>query len=959
MMLFLLSLPAGASDGEIIVARVDRVGAAQSVGLLAGDRLLGWRHAQQPDWQPLSGATQLWQLELDAGDYQAVTLRLERQGQPRTVALQGRDWRLALRCTRRKQVIDRPCLAQRELRTALRLGAAEQIESAWQAIAARDDRPLANLILWKTLNELDVDSLTRAPVRDWLAEQALPALDADLPVGAIALAHYTLNLASTAEAERAAILARLQPWLERESAPPEVVLAVINAQLKFVDADVADALRARASELCEQRQWADRRCLETLIALGERAIGEDDFEGARQHCGRAVELAGSVPRWQSARAVALICQSSNHLYLGDFASAEGYARQARELAAAHHLGLTRRAQANNQLGLVQEQQGNRDQAVIAYAEALSILGDTDPENSARIMVNRANALWGLQRLDEAKSQYERAIATTGDPQTRLGAQIGFQVLLIEAKDWATADALSAQLLERARADFPSSRIHAVVAANSAEVARELGELEREHALLREALEVLQQMGANNWRVASRYHELAQNLYARGQFEAALQHARQAVAVIDQQIAQLGGDELTRINFRDQFERIYRNWIALLLEAEQVQQAAAASRRYRWQEMRRLAARRGQPAQPQSPPDLASNQALLSYLQLGQRSVVFVSTGSGASRHTEVVDLPGESGELAEAARRWRTQLAFAPDPAQVETEVAAARRVYDLVFAPLEAHLSGVDELILQLDGPLRSIPFAALVDRAGSEGNRPARLLDRFLLRESFAALPAEHFQVSLDSVVGIAAGATDAARSAGWAPLRGAQRELRMLSGRFGSRARLIDQEQASEAALRRVLQQPKLLHIAAHAVADPVQPLQSYVVLNPPPSIDKNDAGHHDTADDGKLHAEEVLALDLRGTAVVVAGCETALGRDSRSDGLLGLRYAFHGAGAPVVVASLWRVADQATADLFQHYYAHLLDHRRADLALRQAQLAMLDQPGPHAHPYYWAGLVVSEL
>jgi CHAT domain-containing protein len=64
----------------------------------------------------------------------------------------------------------------------------------------------------------------------------------------------------------------------------------------------------------------------------------------------------------------------------------------------------------------------------------------------------------------------------------------------------------------------------------------------------------------------------------------------------------------------------------------------------------------------------------------------------------------------------------------------------------------------------------------------------------------------------------------------------------------------------------------------------------------------------------------------------------------------------AGAPRVVASLWKVPDRATADLMKHFYrAMLVERMRPAAALRAAQAA-LRRDSRTANPYYWAGFLL---
>jgi CHAT domain-containing protein/tetratricopeptide (TPR) repeat protein len=100
-----------------------------------------------------------------------------------------------------------------------------------------------------------------------------------------------------------------------------------------------------------------------------------------------------------------------------------------------------------------------------------------------------------------------------------------------------------------------------------------------------------------------------------------------------------------------------------------------------------------------------------------------------------------------------------------------------------------------------------------------------------------------------------------------------------------------------------------------------------------------------DDGILTAEEVQALDLRGTELVVlSACETGLGKLEYGQGVMGLQRAFQAAGARAVIASLWKVDDAATTVLMEQFYTNLWSKRMPKLeALRHAQLTVLDNPG----------------
>ena len=95
---------------------------------------------------------------------------------------------------------------------------------------------------------------------------------------------------------------------------------------------------------------------------------------------------------------------------------------------------------------------------------------------------------------------------------------------------------------------------------------------------------------------------------------------------------------------------------------------------------------------------------------------------------------------------------------------------------------------------------------------------------------------------------------------------------------------------------------------------------------------------------MTAEEVAGLDLRGCELaVLSACETGRGQIAGGEGVIGLQRAFHEAGARRVVASLWKVDDDATRRLMEQFYTALSARGRPARtrcsAARAAQLEML--------------------
>jgi CHAT domain-containing protein len=106
---------------------------------------------------------------------------------------------------------------------------------------------------------------------------------------------------------------------------------------------------------------------------------------------------------------------------------------------------------------------------------------------------------------------------------------------------------------------------------------------------------------------------------------------------------------------------------------------------------------------------------------------------------------------------------------------------------------------------------------------------------------------------------------------------------------------------------------------------------------------------------LRQHDVYGMSLNADLVVLAGCETGVGREMRGEGLLGLSRAFFYAGTSRVVASLWQVEEGSTMKLVTDFLRRTGKGEPYAAALRHAQLTVAADPRYRA-PYYWAGFVL---
>jgi hypothetical protein len=142
---------------------------------------------------------------------------------------------------------------------------------------------------------------------------------------------------------------------------------------------------------------------------------------------------------------------------------------------------------------------------------------------------------------------------------------------------------------------------------------------------------------------------------------------------------------------------------------------------------------------------------------------------------------------------------------------------------------------------------------------------------------------------------------------------------------------------------LGQFSVIHLALHGYVDPEIPDRSALVFAP----------QAQPTDDGLLQIREIRNLHLNASLVTLSACNTGVGPVGE-EGVASIVNAFIEAGSQSVVSTLWELEDHATAHLMTTFYGHLGQLEEKAVALRQAQLEMLNSGAP---PYYWAGFVLA--
>jgi CHAT domain-containing protein len=374
--------------------------------------------------------------------------------------------------------------------------------------------------------------------------------------------------------------------------------------------------------------------------------------------------------------------------------------------------------------------------------------------------------------------------------------------------------------------------------------------------------------------------------------------------------------------------------------------------------------------------------LLEYQLGAERSHVWAVTREGANAY----ELP-KASEIEAAARRWHELLSAGPVAGGGSEELhKQGAALTTMLLSPVAGHL-GARRLLIVADGALQYTPFSALPAPGKPDTplvvdhevvTAPSASLIAVLRRQRGRRTPARKTLAVLADPVFDAGDEriepqerkTVARAVAPVAPARDVTRSASEVGLRDGSISRLpftrreaeailalvppVERMQALDFAASRAtatspeLAQYRYVHFATHGFANSAHPELSGIVLSLVDAKGQEQSGF--------LPASEVFNLKLPAELVVLSGCRTALGKEIKGEGLLGLTRAFMSAGAGRVVASLWKVDDAATAELMKSMYERILrDGQTPAQALRSAQIAMW-QARRWTAPYYWAAFVI---
>jgi CHAT domain-containing protein len=347
--------------------------------------------------------------------------------------------------------------------------------------------------------------------------------------------------------------------------------------------------------------------------------------------------------------------------------------------------------------------------------------------------------------------------------------------------------------------------------------------------------------------------------------------------------------------------------------------------------------------------LGAGSVMLHFVRGGERLNIIMTTAT--SQNAKQVAL--RASELNRQIDRLRRVLRTPKT-----NPLPAAQDLYQTLIAPIAVDLERAQArtLMFYLDGALRYIPMAVLHDGKHYLAERYALAVYTEVARDNLTRVPQTGRTLA---GLGLTRAIDD------YSALPAVKAELQAIGGILP--AELHFDQAFSASRLQSSLSHP-LVHVASHFVFRPGTEASSFLLL-----------GDGDRLTLKRIRDEkfDFSRVDL----LTLSACDTGVGggRDSQGQEVEGLGALVQRQGARGVIATLWPVADESTAQFMQNLYrlSEKVGLNKAE-ALRQAQVLMiqgqatstdgdaqssLTQGAPaatakrsFAHPYFWAPFIL---
>ncbi len=414
--------------------------------------------------------------------------------------------------------------------------------------------------------------------------------------------------------------------------------------------------------------------------------------------------------------------------------------------------------------------------------------------------------------------------------------------------------------------------------------------------------------------------------------------RQAIHTYEAQRAALH-DEERRLPFYANGDELYHDYAAFLIATKRPGDALRVLDSARAAVLKEGlgSASTGEPRAVASPEWIARQRhAVLLFYSLGAPESWLWAIDA---RGTHLFSLPPEP-EIAAHIKSYQASISKSRDPLAEQNQDAVW--LYRALVAPAEALLPAGSHVFVFPDGPLNGFNLETLL-KPSPQGLHywledvsltTASSLQLLARSQADAGGPKENLLLLGDALPSVAAYPT----------LNHAPEEVAAVEGSFAPADRkALTQAAAIPAAY--AASHPaeySYVHFVAHGTASSLRPLDSAIVLSPPPA----------DPDGFKLYARDIVHQPLHARLVTISACYGSGLRNFAGEGLVGLAWAFLRAGAHQVIGALWEVNDSSTPQLMAQLYQGLARGEAPNDALRAAKLTLLHSHGVFRKPLYWA-------
>lgn len=301
-----------------------------------------------------------------------------------------------------------------------------------------------------------------------------------------------------------------------------------------------------------------------------------------------------------------------------------------------------------------------------------------------------------------------------------------------------------------------------------------------------------------------------------------------------------------------------------------------------------------------------------------------------------------------------------------------SKYVYDLVLGDIiSKNITNekINHLVILPDGPLKKVPFNALVVDDSQDWSDPTTyLMSKYAInylyycsqlkdedksyesKDGFIGFGIEYEDEFLEEIVqdfitNFKVNETTS-RDLSLSPLKYADDEV-LTTADILNGTSIINEDVTPNQVLSSI-NSFDVIHFSAHAFVDEVEYLNSFVVLN------------KDEGENYQFKYSDILNLDIDSEMVVLSACQTSTGKTVVGEGLMSLSRAFVQSGSNSTVGAYWNAPDYASKELMTLFYSNLKDGMPKSKAMQKAQIEYLtndDISSPTIRsPFFWASWAI---